>query len=85
MNDHGLFLEAYENIQDEKECQGFLRGYLFALSPEEMMGFLLKNFEAGLMAYEQTLTAGTMEEKSDAKKELEQMFGLLKNRTGTVS
>ncbi len=85
MKDHRLFLEAYTKVEDEKERMSFLRGYLFALSPKEMTDFMLANFDAGFTAYEQVLAMGTPEEKSDAKKELELAFALLKNRTGAVS
>lgn len=85
MKDHSMFLEAYAKIEDEKERQGFLRGYLFALSPREMTDFMQANFDAGFSAYEQTFATGNLEEKNEAKKELELAFGLLINRTGAIS
>ena len=81
MKNHNLFLETYARIEDEKERLGFLRGYLFALSPKEMTDFMLANFDSGFLAYEQVFTAGSEHAKREAKKELEQAFNLLHERS----
>lgn len=83
--DHSLFLEAYGQIQDEKERLGFLRGYLFALPSREMTDFMSANFDKGFFAYEHIFNAGMPFEKSEAKIELEQAIGLLKTRPGTAT
>lgn len=77
MKNHELFFEAYSKIEDDKERLGFLRGYLFALSPKEMTRFMVDNFEAGFQAYEQIFGAGAPEEKLEAKAELDKHFALL--------
>jgi len=61
------------------------RGYLFALSPKEMTRFMMENFEAGFLAYEQVLTDGSPLEKSAAKAELDEHFALLKKRPVAVA
>lgn len=81
MKNHKLFLETYAQIEDEKERLGFLRGYLFALSPKEMADFMLANFDSGFLAYEQVFSAGSEQAKREAKKELEQAFDLLHKRS----
>jgi len=77
MKNHQQFFDTYERMENEQERLAFLRGYLMGLPPEEMLLFMMSNFDTGFAAIAQILTTGSEVERASTKAELDVAFDRL--------